>query len=124
MIDRTHTLPITRQAELIGISRGNVYYMPRAASEADQRLMKRIVVLRLGHPFAGARKLRDFLNRERRNQLRNLGGTHLSPCPDFRRHLSRPARLRTSSRAMWPIACRKTCSNRFSSRTRWAQAAP
>ena len=64
MIDRTHTLPITRQAELVGISRGNVYYLPRAASQADQRLMKRIDVLHLAHPFAGARMLRDFLNRE------------------------------------------------------------
>jgi hypothetical protein len=64
MIDRTHSLPITRQAELVGISRGNVYYLPRAASEADQRLMKRIDVLHLAHPFAGARMLRDFLNRE------------------------------------------------------------
>lgn len=64
MIDRTHTLPITRQAELVGVSRSNVYYLPRAASEADQRLMKRIDVLHLAHPFAGARMLRDFLNRE------------------------------------------------------------
>ena len=64
MIDRSHSLPITRQAELVGISRGNVYYLPRAASEADQRLMKRIDVLHLAHPFAGARMLRDFLNRE------------------------------------------------------------
>jgi putative transposase len=29
MIDRNHALPITRQAELVGISRGNVYYLPR-----------------------------------------------------------------------------------------------
>ena len=64
MIDRTHTLPITRQAELVGVSRSNVYYLPRAASDADQRLMKRIDVLHLAHPFAGARMLRDFLNRE------------------------------------------------------------
>jgi putative transposase len=64
MIDRTHPLPITRQAELVGVSRGNVYYLPRAASEADQRLMKRLDVLHLAHPFAGARMLRDFLNRE------------------------------------------------------------
>lgn len=64
LIDRTHTLPITRQAELVGISRGNVYYLPRAASEADQRLMKRIDVLHLAHPFAGARMLRDVLNCE------------------------------------------------------------
>jgi hypothetical protein len=30
MIDPTHTLPITRQAELLGVSRSNVYYLPRA----------------------------------------------------------------------------------------------
>jgi putative transposase len=64
MIDRNHALPITRQAELVGISRGNVYYLPRAASEAEQRLMKRIDALNLAHPFAGSRMLRDMLNRE------------------------------------------------------------
>ena len=64
MIDRDHALPITRQAELVGISRGNVYYLPRTASEADQRLMKRIDALNLAYPFAGSRMLRDMLNRE------------------------------------------------------------
>ena len=64
MIDRNHALPITRQAELVGISRGNVYYMARGACEADQRLMKRIDALNLAHPFMGSRMLRDMLNRE------------------------------------------------------------
>jgi len=50
MIDRNHALPITRQAELAGISRGNVYYLARAVSECDQRLMKRIDTLNLAHP--------------------------------------------------------------------------
>ena len=35
MIDRTHALPITRQAALVGISRGSVYYVPQPVSEAD-----------------------------------------------------------------------------------------
>ena len=64
MIDREHALPIKRQAELVGISRGNVYYLPSAVSEADERLMKRIDVLNLERPFAGSRMLRDMLNRE------------------------------------------------------------
>jgi putative transposase len=64
MIDRNHALPIKRQAELVGISRGDVYYLPRAVSPADQRLMKRIDVLNLERPFAGSRMLRDMLNRE------------------------------------------------------------
>ena len=51
MIDRNHALPITRQAKLVGISRGNVSC---AASQADQRLMKRIDAINLAHPFASA----------------------------------------------------------------------
>jgi putative transposase len=39
MIDRNHALPIARQAKLVGISRGNVYYLPRTVSAADQQLM-------------------------------------------------------------------------------------
>ncbi len=64
MIDRSHALPITRQAELVGISRGNVYYLPSAVSEADHRLMRRIDELNLKYPFAGSRMLRDMLVRE------------------------------------------------------------
>jgi putative transposase len=64
MIDRNHKLPISRQAELVGISRGNVYYLPRAVSERDQRLMRRIDALSLDYPFAGSRMLRDMLARE------------------------------------------------------------
>ena len=40
MIDRNHALPITRQAELVGISRGNVYYLPRAASVLRTAVMR------------------------------------------------------------------------------------
>ena len=64
MIDRNHPLPLTRQVELVGISRGAVYYHPEPVSEADQRLMKRIDAIHLEHPFAGSRMLRDLLNRE------------------------------------------------------------
>ena len=63
MIDREHALPVVRQAELAGISRGAVYYLARPVSEADQRLMRRIDELHLEHPFAGARMLRDLLGR-------------------------------------------------------------
>jgi len=64
MIDRDHALPITRQAQLLGISRGAVYYLPRAISEADLALMRRIDELHLEHPFMGARMLRRQLARE------------------------------------------------------------
>jgi putative transposase len=64
MIDRTHDLPITRQAEALGISRGSVYYLPTPVSEADLALMRRIDELHLEYPFAGARMLRDLLSQE------------------------------------------------------------
>jgi putative transposase len=64
MIDRTHELPVKRQAELVGISRGTVYYQPEPISDADLRLMRRIDELHLELPFAGSRMLRDLLNAE------------------------------------------------------------
>ena len=62
MIDRNHELPIKRQAELLNISRGTVYYHPEPVSEADLALMRRIDELHLEHPFAGSRMLRDLLH--------------------------------------------------------------
>jgi len=64
MIDRDHSLPITRQAQLLGMSRGAVYYLPRPTSAADLALMRRIDELHLEHPFMGARMLRRQLARE------------------------------------------------------------
>jgi putative transposase len=64
MIDRDHTLSITRQARLLNISRGTVYYLPQAVSPADLALMRRIDELHLEHPFMGARMLRDQLHRQ------------------------------------------------------------
>lgn len=55
MIDREHELPITRQAELVDISRGSVYYLPRPVSEADQAIMRQLDQLHLEFPFAGSR---------------------------------------------------------------------
>jgi putative transposase len=60
-MDRTHALPITRQARLLGISRSNLYYRPVAASAGDLRQMRRIDELHLELPFAGSRMLRDML---------------------------------------------------------------
>ena len=64
MIDRDHKLSITRQASLLNISRGTVYYLPQPVSPADLALMRRIDELHLEHPFMGARMLRDQLARQ------------------------------------------------------------
>jgi putative transposase len=64
MIDRDHVLSITRQAQLLNISRGTVYYLPQPVSPADLVLMRKIDELHLEHPFMGARMLRDQLLRQ------------------------------------------------------------
>ena len=61
MIDRDHKLSVKRQAALLGISRGSVYYLPREVPETDLALMLRIDQLHLDYPFAGSRMLRDLL---------------------------------------------------------------
>ena len=65
MIDRTHELPVVRQAQLLDLSRSSVYYLPQPTPEGDLRLMRRIDELHLEHPFAGARMLRDMLRLEK-----------------------------------------------------------
>ena len=64
MIDRSHELSLTRQTELLGISRGAVYYEPEPTSAGDLALMRRIDELHLELPFAGSRMLRDLLAAE------------------------------------------------------------
>ena len=64
MIERKHALPITRQAELLDMSRGSVYYLPRPVSAADLALMRRLDEMHLQYPFMGARMLRNQLARE------------------------------------------------------------
>jgi putative transposase len=62
MIDRKHKLSITRQAEVLRLSRGSVYYLPRPVSEADLAIMRRLDRLHLEFPFAGARMLKGLLS--------------------------------------------------------------
>ncbi len=64
MIDRDHKLSITRQAKLLDISRGTVYYLPQPVSPADLALMRKLDELHLEHPFMGSRMLRDQLARQ------------------------------------------------------------
>ena len=64
MINRDHKLPLSRQAELLNISRGTIYYKSRDVSVADLNIMRRLDALHLDYPFAGSRMLRDMLARE------------------------------------------------------------
>ena len=61
MIDRAHDLPVTRQAAVLNISRGSVYYLPRAIPAGELTIMRRLDELHLEFPFAGSRMLRGLL---------------------------------------------------------------
>lgn len=75
MIDKTHELPVVRQARLLNLSRSSVYYEPKPVPEDDLRLMRRMDELHLDYPFAGARMLRDMLRLEGVNVGRKHVGT-------------------------------------------------
>jgi len=64
MIDREHALPLVRQATLLKLSRGGVYYQARPVTPANLAIMRRIDQLHLDYPFAGSRMLRDLLRGE------------------------------------------------------------
>jgi len=64
MIDREHDLPITKQAQVLRISRGSVYYLPRPLPATDLEIMRRLDRLHLELPFAGSRMLRGLLTAE------------------------------------------------------------
>ena len=64
MIDRTYTLPVVRQCQLLKLARSTAYYHPTPVSAAALALMRRIDELHLRHTFAVARMLRDLLRQE------------------------------------------------------------
>jgi putative transposase len=66
MIDRGAQVTVTRQAQLLALSRSSVYYTPRALSDRDLRMMRRLDELHLLLPFYGSRKLTWELQKEGR----------------------------------------------------------
>jgi putative transposase len=87
MIDRNDPLPVTRQCQLLSLSRSTVYYRPKGSSYEDLRLMRRIDEMHLERPFYGSRRIRDWLweeghdiNRKRVQRLmRQMGIAALYP---------------------------------------------
>jgi len=65
MIDPEHTLPLSRQSRIVGISRSSLYYKAVPISERDLELMRLIDEIHLKYPFYGSRRIR--------NELRDLG---------------------------------------------------
>jgi putative transposase len=57
-------MSITKQCQLLRLSRSSVYYQPVPVAEEDLAIMRRLDELHLLYPFFGARKLTVMLNRE------------------------------------------------------------
>jgi len=64
IIDPAAKLSVSRQAIMLGISRGSVYYRPRSVSDTDLQLMHQIDKLHMEFPFAGSRMLQGLLVQE------------------------------------------------------------
>lgn len=62
-IDRHNVLPITDQADLLGISRSSVYYQPVAPNCEDFILMNEIDRIYTEFPYYGYRKITEQLDR-------------------------------------------------------------
>jgi putative transposase len=117
MIDRADDLPVTRQCELLELSRSSIYYKPVALSAKDLELMRQIDEIHLAYPFYGSRKLRNELwarghdvGRDRvRRLMRRMGIEALYVKPRLSashpRHLKYPYLLRglaiTQANQVW-----------------------
>lgn len=61
MIDREHKLPLTRQSQILELSRSSLYYEAVPISAQDLELMRLIDEIHLKYPFMGSRSIRDQL---------------------------------------------------------------
>jgi len=61
MIDKEDALPVTRQCEILELSRPGIYYTPVTVSAKDMDLMRQIDEIHLMYPFYGSRKIRNEL---------------------------------------------------------------
>lgn len=61
MINREHPLPLSKQCQLMNISRSSIYYQPVSNSPRDLELMRLIDEIHLKWPFLGSRRIRDEL---------------------------------------------------------------
>lgn len=61
MIDKEHPLPLTRQSEILELSRSSLYYEAVPVSDRDLELMRRIDEIHMKYPYMGSRSIRDQL---------------------------------------------------------------
>ena len=88
-------LPLAIQAELLGLNRTGLYYMPAATSPAELALKRRIDEVYTAYPFYGVRRVTAQLRREEwavnhkavARHMREMGLAGIAP----KRNLSKPA---------------------------------
>lgn len=61
MIDRQHALPLSRQSQILELSRSSLYYKAVPVSARDMELMRLIDEIHLKYPFYGSRNIRNEL---------------------------------------------------------------
>lgn len=74
MIDREHPLPLTRQSQILELSRSSLYYEAVPVSNRDLELMRLIDEIHLKYPFMGSRSIRDQLQ----DKGHQVGRQHVS----------------------------------------------
>jgi putative transposase len=74
MIVRGQKLPLTRQSQILELSRSSLYYKAVPVNAHDLELMKLIDKIHLKYPFYGSRSIRDELQ----DQGYKIGRVHVS----------------------------------------------
>jgi putative transposase len=72
MINKEHTLSVSKQCKILQLSRSGIYYTPATVSDKDRDLMRLIDAIHLEHPRLGSRGMRNEL----RKVGRKIGRTH------------------------------------------------
>ena len=91
MVERENAeLPLTTQAELLGLSRASLYYVPVPPSPEELYIKRRIDEIYTAHPFYGSRKILAVLRREMtinrkavQRHMREMGLAAIYPGPNL-----------------------------------------
>jgi putative transposase len=86
-------VPLTRQAELLGVSRSSLYYRPRPPAPEEVALKHRIDAIYTHYPFYGSRRITAQLRREGeevnrktvQRHMREMGIAGICPGPNLSR---------------------------------------
>jgi len=86
-------LPITKQAELLGLNRSGLYYKPKPPSEEELALKRAIDEIYTEHPYYGSRRITAELRRRSwhvnrkavQRHMREMGLEAVYPGPNLSR---------------------------------------